>query len=52
MWHEMCRRQRRKGSEWWNEEVGKAVAENMVKDINGQILLDGVDVRRRWAEYF
>ena len=23
-----------------------------VKDINGQILRDGVDVRRRWAEYF
>ena len=24
----------------------------MVKDVNGQILLDGVEVRRRWAEYF
>ena len=24
----------------------------MVKDVNGQILLDGVDVSRRWAEYF
>ena len=24
----------------------------MVKDVNGQILRDGVDVRRRWAEYF
>ena len=23
----------------------------MVKDVNGQILLDGVEVRR-WAEYF
>ena len=24
----------------------------MVKDVNGQILPDGVKVRRRWAEYF
>ena len=24
----------------------------MVKDVNGQILSDGVAVRRRWAEYF
>ena len=24
----------------------------MVKDVNGQILLDGVEVRRRWADYF
>ena len=24
----------------------------MVKDVDGQILLDGVEVRRRWAEYF
>ena len=24
----------------------------MVKDANGQILTDGVEVRRRWAEYF
>ena len=24
----------------------------MVKDVNGQILHDGVEVRRRWAEYF
>ena len=116
--------QRRKGSEWWNEEVGRAVAEKrrafeewlqrrdrvtydryreqrvavklavqaakrmadrrwgerlgndfegnkkmfckevkrvrkgeqareeMVKDVNGQILCDGVEVRRRSAEYF
>ena len=26
--------------------------EEMVKDVNGQILRDGVKVRRRWAEYF
>ena len=26
--------------------------DEMVKDVNGQILLDGVEVRRRWAEYF
>ena len=24
----------------------------MVKDVNGQILRDVVEVRRRWAEYF
>ena len=24
----------------------------MVKDVNGQILRDGVEERRRWAEYF
>ena len=27
-------------------------AMEMVKDVNGQILRDGVEVRRRWAEYF
>ena len=26
--------------------------DEMVKDVNGQILRDGVAVRRRWAEYF
>ena len=119
MWLETCRRAEKNGSEWWNEEVGRAVAkkreellrngfrgaryraqrvavklavqaakriaarrweerlgndfepnknmfwkeekrvrkgeqarEEMVKDINGQILRDGVEVRRRWAEYF
>ena len=26
--------------------------EEMVKDVNGQILSDGVEVRRRWADYF
>ena len=116
--------QRRNGSEWWNEEVGRAVAEKrrafeewlqrrdrvtydryraqrvvvklavqaakrmadrrwgerlgndfegnknmfwkevkrvkkgeharneILKDVNGQILRDGVEVRRRWAQYF
>ena len=24
----------------------------MVKNVNGQILRDGVEVRRRWEEYF
>ena len=24
----------------------------MVKDVNGEILRDGVEVRRRWAQYF
>ena len=27
-------------------------AREMLKDVNGQILRDGVEVRRRWAEYF
>ena len=26
--------------------------EEMVKDVNGQILRDDIEVRRRWAEYF
>ena len=26
--------------------------DEMVKDVNGQILRDGVEVRRKWAEYF
>ena len=31
---------------------GKQAREEMVRDVNGQILRDGVEVRRRWAEYF
>ena len=27
MWHETCRRAEKKGDEWWNEEVGRVVAE-------------------------
>ena len=26
--------------------------DEMVKEVNGQILRDGVELRRRWAEYF
>ena len=26
--------------------------DEMVKEVNGQILRDGLEVRRRWAEYF
>ena len=26
--------------------------DEMVKDVNGQILRDGIEVRRRWAQYF
>ena len=26
--------------------------EEMVKDVSGQILRDGVEVSRRWAQYF
>ena len=33
----------RKGEQAWDE---------MVKDVNGQILQDGVEMSRRWAEYF
>ena len=31
---------------------GEQAREYMVKDVNGQALRDGVEVRRRWAEYF
>ena len=31
---------------------GEQAREEMVKDVSGQILRDGVEVRRRWAEYF
>ena len=31
---------------------GEQAREEMVKDINGQILRDGIEVRRRGAEYF
>ena len=31
---------------------GEQTREETVKDVNGQILLDDVEVRRRWAEYF
>ena len=34
------------------EWKGEQAREEMVKDVNGQILRDGVAVRRRWAEYF
>ena len=30
---------------------GEQARDGMVKDVNGQILRDGVEVRRRWAEY-
>ena len=31
---------------------GEQAREVMVKDVNGQTLLDGEEVRRRCAEYF
>ena len=41
---------------FWKEvkrvRKGEQTREEMVKDVNGQILRDGVAVRRRWAEYF
>ena len=30
---------------------GEQARDEMVKDVNGEILRDGVEVRRRWAEY-
>ena len=41
---------------FWKEvkrvRKGEQEREEMAKDVNGQILRDGVEVRRRWAEYF
>ena len=41
---------------FWKEvrrvRKGEQTTEEMVKDVNGQILRDGIEVRRRWAEYF
>ena len=41
---------------FWNEEKrvrkGEQARDEMVKDVNGQILRDGVEVRKRWAKYF
>ena len=31
---------------------GEQARDEMLKDVNGQILREGVEVRRRWAEYF
>ena len=31
---------------------GEQAREEIIKDVNGQILRDGVEVRRRWTEYF
>ena len=31
---------------------GEQAREKMVKEVSGQILRDGVAVRRRWAQYF
>ena len=30
---------------------GEQSRDEIVKDVNGQILRDGVEVRRRWGEY-
>ena len=32
--------------------MGDKARDEMVNDMNGQILRDGVEVSRRWAEYF
>ena len=41
---------------FWKEvkrvRKGVQAREEMVKGVNGQILPDGVQVRRRWTEYF
>ena len=31
---------------------GEQESDEMIKCVNGQILRDGVEVRRRWADYF
>ena len=31
---------------------GEQARDEMVKDVKGQILHDGVEVRRTWSEYF
>ena len=31
---------------------GEQARDEMVKDVNGQILRDGLEVRRRWRVYF
>ena len=40
---------------FWKEvqqvSKGEQARDEIVKDVNGQILHDGVEVRRRWAEY-
>ena len=33
-------------------EAGEQARDEILKDVNGQILRDGVEVRRRWAQYF
>ena len=41
---------------FWKEvkrvRKGEHARDEMVKDVNGLILRDGVEVRRRWVEYF
>ena len=41
---------------FWKEgqrvRKGEQAGEEMVEDVNVKILRDGVEVRRRWAEYF
>ena len=41
---------------FWKEvkrvRKGEQARDEMVKNVNGKILRDGVEVRRRWAEYF
>ena len=41
---------------FWKEvklvKKGEQARDEMVKDVKGQILRDGVEVRRRLAEYF
>ena len=32
------------------EKKGEQVRDEMINDVNGQILHDGVEVRRRWVE--
>ena len=40
------------GNRYSEGENGEQRRDDRVKDVNGQILRDGVKVRRMWAEYF
>ena len=42
---------KRFGKEVKRVRKGEQARNKMVKDVNGQILRDGVEVRRRWATY-
>ena len=50
MWHAMCRWVEKKGSEWWNEEVGRAVAKKRTALEQWLHRRDRVTYDRYWAQ--